>query len=139
MKVQTYPIRLATVGNCDAHDITAAAAEIIVRSGLHAGTITIFCPSSTSGLTTVEFETGCVEDLRRMFEELIPSHRAYAHNDTWEDGNGHAHMRASLLGPSLVVPFTGGRLTLGRWQQIVYVDFDIRPRTRELIVQVMGE
>jgi secondary thiamine-phosphate synthase enzyme len=139
MGVQTYPLRLAAKGNGDAHDITLAVAEVVAHSGFEAGIVTVFCPSSTSALTTIEFESGCVQDLQRMFDELVPSHREYAHNATWDDGNGHSHMRASLLGPSLTVPFTGARMTLGRWQQIVYVDFDIRPRTRELIVQVMGE
>jgi secondary thiamine-phosphate synthase enzyme len=139
MTVQTYPLQLAAKGNGDAHDITGAVAEVVAQSGLEAGTVTIFCPSSTSALTTIEFESGCVQDFQRMFEELVPSRREYAHNATWDDGNGHSHIRASLLGPSLTVPFTGGRMTLGRWQQIVYLDFDIRPRSRELIVQVMGE
>jgi secondary thiamine-phosphate synthase enzyme len=139
MQVQTYPVRLSTSGNTDVHDITDAVQEVVERSGAKAGTATIFCPSSTSALTTIEFEPGCVADLKRLFEELVPSKRDYAHNATWDDGNGHSHQRASLLGPSLTVPFTGGRLTLGTWQQIIYVDFDIRPRKRELIVQVMGE
>ncbi len=139
MSVQTYPIRLSTNGNTEVREISGAVQEVVTRSGLAAGTATVFCPSSTSGLTTIEFESGCVADLKRMFEELLPSSREYAHNATWDDGNGHSHLRASLLGPSLTVPFTGGRLTLGTWQQIVYVDFDIRPRNRELIVQVMGE
>jgi secondary thiamine-phosphate synthase enzyme len=139
MAVMTYPIELTTGGNVDVHDISQAVAEVVARSELLAGTVTIFCPSSTSALTTVEFEPGCVADLRRMFEDLVPSNRAYDHNATWDDGNGHSHMRAALLGPSLTIPFTGRRMTLGRWQQIIYVDFDIRPRTRELIVQVMGE
>jgi secondary thiamine-phosphate synthase enzyme len=139
MPVATFPIRLSTRGQTDVHDITRAVAEIVARSGLQAGAVTIFCPSSTSGLTTIECEPGCVADLRAMFEELIPSDREYAHNATWDDGNGHSHLRAALLGPSLTVPFTGGELVLGRWQQIVYVDFDIRPRQRELIVQAMGE
>jgi secondary thiamine-phosphate synthase enzyme len=139
MAVMTFPIQLATHGHGDVRDISGAVAEVIARSGLKAGTVTVFCPSSTSGVTTIEYEPGCVADLQRMFEELVPSHREYAHNSTWDDGNGHSHMRASLLGASLTVPFTGAQLTLGRWQQIIYVDFDIRPRSRELIVQVMGE
>ncbi|MBN1438976.1 MAG: YjbQ family protein [Anaerolineales bacterium] len=139
MKVQTYPIRLSTKGQTDVRDVTGAVQEVVDRSGLAAGAATIFCPSSTSALTTVEFEPGCVADLRRMFEELLPSAREYAHNATWDDGNGHSHLRAALLGPSLTVPFTGSRLTLGTWQQIIYVDFDIRPRQRELIVQLIGE
>ena len=139
MSVKTYPIRLSTQGNTEVRDITGAVGEVIARSELTAGTVTIFCPSSTSGLTTIEYEPGCVADLRRMFEEMIPSAREYAHNAAWDDGNGHSHLRAALLGPSLTVPFTAGRMTLGTWQQIIYVDFDIRPRQRELIVQVMGE
>jgi secondary thiamine-phosphate synthase enzyme len=139
MGVQTYPIRLSTAGNTEVRDITEAVQEVVDRSGFAAGAATVFCPSSTSALTTVEFEPGCVADLRRMFEELLPSDRDYAHNAAWDDGNGHSHLRAALLGPSLTVPFTGSRLTLGTWQQIIYVDFDIRPRKRELIVQIIGE
>jgi secondary thiamine-phosphate synthase enzyme len=139
MSVQTYPIRLSTRGQTDVRDITEAVQEVVARSGFAAGTVTVFCPSSTSALTTIEFEPGCVADLQRMFEELLPSTREYAHNATWDDGNGHSHLRAALLGPSLTIPFTGGRLTLGTWQQIIYVDFDIRPRKRELIAQLMGE
>jgi secondary thiamine-phosphate synthase enzyme len=139
MNVQTYPIRLSTNGQTDVRDITAAVQEVVDRSGLKGGTATVFYPSSTSALTTIEYEPGCVSDLKRMFEELLPASREYAHNATWDDGNGHSHLRASLLGPSLTVPFAGTRLTLGTWQQIIYVDFDIRPRKRELIVQLIGE
>jgi secondary thiamine-phosphate synthase enzyme len=87
----------------------------------------------------VEYESGALADLKRMFEDLVPSGRSYQHNATWEDGNGHSHMRASLLGPSLTIPFVGKTLTLGTWQQIIYIDFDVRPRQRELVVQMMGE
>ncbi len=139
MAVRTASISLSTRGNTDIHEITAEVARLVAQSGLKTGVVTIFCPSSTSGLTTVEYEPGCVNDLKRMFEELVPANRFYDHNDTWDDGNGHSHMRASLLGPSLSVPFVDGRLTLGTWQQIVYLDFDIRPRRRELIVQMVGE
>lgn len=139
MTVKTYPIRLSAKGDTDIHDITGAVQEVVARSGLAAGTVTVFCPSSTSALTTIEYEPGCLADLRGMFEELIPSGREYAHNATWDDGNGHSHLRAALLGPSLTVPFTGRELTLGAWQQIIYVDFDIRPRQRELIVTLIGE
>jgi secondary thiamine-phosphate synthase enzyme len=139
MTVKTFPLRLSTRGHTDVHDITRSVAEAVGRSGLQAGTVTVFCPSSTSALTTIEFEPGCVADLQRMFEELLPSARDYAHNATWDDGNGHSHLRASLLGPSLTIPFSGGQPTLGTWQQIIYVDFDVRPRQRELVVQVMGE
>ncbi len=139
MPVKTGSLTLNTRGNTDIHDITGEVARLVVQSGLTAGTVTIFCSSSTSGLTTVEFEPGAVADLKRMFEELVPSNRDYAHNATWDDGNGHSHMRASLLGPSLTIPFIGKTLTLGTWQQVIYVDFDIRPRRRELVVQMVGE
>jgi secondary thiamine-phosphate synthase enzyme len=139
MPVKTGNISLSTRGNTDIHDITREVTRLIEQSGLKSGTATIFCPSSTSGLTTIEFESGAVADLKRMFEELIPSNRDYAHNATWDDGNGHSHMRASLLGPSLTIPFVEKTLTLGTWQQVIYIDFDIRPRHRELVVQVVGE
>jgi secondary thiamine-phosphate synthase enzyme len=139
MPVKTGSISLNTRGNTDIHDITNKLARLVTETGLKSGTVTIFCPSSTSGLTTVEFEPGAVADLKRMFEELVPSNRDYAHNATWDDGNGHSHMRASLLGPSLTIPFVEKTLTLGTWQQVIYVDFDIRPRRRELVVQMVGE
>ena len=139
MAVKTGSLKLSTRGNVDIHDITKEVAGLVEQSGLKEGTVTIFCPSSTSGLTTVEFESGAVADLQRMFEELVPSNRDYAHNATWDDGNGHSHMRASLLGPSLTIPFVDKDLTLGAWQQVIYVDFDIHPRQRELVVQILGE
>jgi secondary thiamine-phosphate synthase enzyme len=139
MLVITGNISMNTYGNTDICDITKELERLIVESGLKSGTLTVFCPSSTSGLTTVEFESGAIADLKRMFEELIPSKRDYAHNATWDDGNGHSHMRASLLGPSLTIPFVEKSLTLGTWQQVIYVDFDIRPRHRELVVQIVGE
>jgi secondary thiamine-phosphate synthase enzyme len=139
MPVKTLTIQVSTVGNADVHDITDAVARKIAHSGLEDGTVTIFCPSSTSGVTTIEYETGAVSDLKRLFDEILPAGREYAHNARWGDGNGHSHVRGSLLGPSLTVPFTAGRLTLGTWQQIIYVDFDNKSRKRELILQVMGE
>jgi len=139
MPVKTFSISLDTLGNADIHDITVQVASHIAQSGLKDGTVTIFCPSSTSGLTTIEFESGAISDLKRLFEEIIPSNREYAHNARWGDGNGHSHIRASLLGPSLTIPFAKGHLLLGTWQQIIYVDFDNRPRKRELILQVIGE
>jgi len=139
MPVKTGSLTLSTRGEADVHDITDELARLVAESGLHAGTVTVFCPSSTSGVTTIEYEPGAVADLRRLFDEIIPPGRAYAHEAAWHDGNGHSHVRAALLGPSLTVPFVAGRLTLGTWQQIIYVDFDIRPRRRELVVQIMGE
>jgi secondary thiamine-phosphate synthase enzyme len=139
MTVKSLSIRLSTRGDADIRDITDQVERQVAQSGIENGTVTIFCPSSTSGVTTIEYESGAVSDLKRLFDEIIPPKREYAHNARWHDGNGHSHVRASLLGPSLTVPFVNGRLTLGTWQQIVYVDFDNRPRSRELILQVMGE
>jgi secondary thiamine-phosphate synthase enzyme len=139
MKVKTGSLAFQTHGQTDILDLTQDVKRLLKTSELLNGTLTIFCPSSTSGLTTVEFEPGAVADLKRLFEELVPSSRDYDHNATWQDGNGHAHMRASLLGASLTIPFVEGILTLGTWQQIVYLDFDNRPRHRELVVQMIGE
>src|SRR5687767_2343253 len=139
MPIKTTSISLQTQGNADIHDITDQLTKAVSKSGLTSGTATIFCPSSTSALTTIEYESGAVSDLRRLFDELIPSNREYAHNERWHDGNGHSHVRAALLGPSLVIPFVEGKLTLGTWQQVIYVDFDNRPRQRELVVQLIGE
>jgi secondary thiamine-phosphate synthase enzyme len=139
MPVITFPFPLTSLGNAEVHEITDQVARHVSQSGLKNGTVTIFYPSSTSGVTTIEYEPGAVSDLKRLFDEIVPPNRDYAHNARWDDGNGHSHIRASLLGPSLTVPFANGRLTLGTWQQIIYVDFDNKPRKRELILQVIGE
>ena len=139
MTVTTKAIELQTRGNGDMHDITQAASSAVRETGLRDGTVTIFCPSSTSALTTIEYESGCISDLQRLFDEIVDPARHYAHNARWGDGNGHSHVRAALLGPSITVPFVDGRLTLGTWQQIIYVDFDNRSRQRRLVAQVMGE
>jgi len=139
MTVKTGSISLSTQSNTDIHDITDAIANVISNSGLKAGTVTVFCPSSTSALTTIEYESGAVSDLKRLFEEIVPQNREYAHNARWHDGNGHSHVRAALLGPSLTIPFVEGQLTLGTWQQVIYVDFDNKPRRRELVLQIIGE
>ncbi len=139
MPVKTLTLHFNTRGNADIHNVTEKVEQAVSESGLKTGTVTIFTPSSTSGLTTIEYESGVLNDLRRTFEEIIPSNREYDHNARWGDGNGHSHVRAALLGASLTVPFVNGRLTLGTWQQIIFVDFDVRPRQRELVLQVMGE
>ena len=137
--VKTGSIQLSTRGNADVKDITTEIARVINASEIRNGTVTIFCPSSTSALTTIEYESGCVSDLRRLFDEIVPQNRDYAHNARWHDGNGHSHVRAALLGPSLTIPFVEGSLMLGTWQQVIYVDFDVRARHRELILQIIGE
>jgi secondary thiamine-phosphate synthase enzyme len=137
--VVTKKLSLQTRGNADTHDITNAVAGVVAESGVRSGIATLFCPGSTSGLTTIEFEPGAVADLQQVFDEVVPPGRYYRHNERWHDDNGHSHVRAALLGPSLTVPFVDGSLTLGTWQQIIYVDFDVRPRHRDIVVQIMGE
>jgi secondary thiamine-phosphate synthase enzyme len=139
MTVSSHQLEFSTQGNAQMQDITGAVQEIVRSCGLASGVVTIFCPGSTHGLTTIEFERGALSDLRRLFDEIVPADQPYLHNQRWGDGNGHSHVRAALLGPSLTVPFVGGQLTLGTWQQIIHVDFDNRPRKRTLAVQVMGE
>ncbi len=137
--VKTTNISLNTRGNADIHDVTDAVADSIRQSGMRNGTVTIFCPSATTALTTIEYESGALNDLRRLFDEIVPPNREYAHNERWHDGNGHSHVRAALLGASLTVPFVDGQMTLGTWQQIIHLDFDNRSRQRKLVVQIMGE
>jgi secondary thiamine-phosphate synthase enzyme len=139
MVVKTQTIQLNTRGNADVLDITDQVSHGLAETGLKDGIVTIFCPSSTSGLTTIEYEPGAIRDLQRLFDEIVPPDRQYAHNARWGDGNGHSHVRAALLKASLTVPFVDGRLLLGTWQQIIYVDFDNRSRRRDLVVQIMGE
>jgi secondary thiamine-phosphate synthase enzyme len=139
MTVKTLTANLNTQGNADIQDITDQVAQAVTESGLDNGVVTVFTPSSTSGLTTIEYESGCVSDLRRLFDEIIDPEQHYAHNARWGDGNGHSHVRAALLGASFSVPFVNRRLTLGTWQQIIFVDFDNRQRRRELVIQLMGE
>lgn len=137
--VQSEYIEFSTNGDADVIDVTDQVAQVVADAGMTSGIVTLFTPSATSGLTTIEYESGCISDLRRLFDEIIDPQRHYAHNARWGDGNGHSHVRAALLGPSLTVPFVNGRLTLGTWQQIIFVDFDNRSRRRRLVVQVMGE
>ncbi len=137
--VNTGMIRFSTEGHGDMIDITNKVAELVRQSDLEDGIVTVFTPSSTSALTTIEYESGALSDLQRLFDEIANPDRPYAHNARWGDGNGHSHIRAALLGPSLTIPFSGKQLTLGTWQQIILVDFDNRPRQRELVVQMLGE
>jgi secondary thiamine-phosphate synthase enzyme len=139
MSVKSASIQLNTQGNADIHDITDQVAGVVRQSGLQSGIVTVFCPSSTSALTTIEYEAGALSDLRRLFDEIVDPERHYAHNARWGDGNGHSHVRAALLKASFTVPFIDRHLKLGTWQQIIYIDFDNRPRRRELVVQMIGE
>jgi secondary thiamine-phosphate synthase enzyme len=137
--IHTGMIPLKTRGHSDMHDLTRAVQQIVDESGISSGIVSVFTPSSTSALTTIEFESGALDDLRRALEEIAPSDADYKHNLRWGDGNGHSHLRAALVGPSLTLPIRGRRLSLGTWQQILFIDFDVRPRQREVVVQVMGE
>ncbi|MBI2860298.1 MAG: YjbQ family protein [Chloroflexi bacterium] len=130
---------LRTGGHCDMIDITPEVEGRLSRSGAREGTVTLFVPGSTAGITTIEYEPGLIADFKAMWERLAPSDIAYDHDRRWGDGNGYSHVRASLLGPSLAVPFAEGRLALGDWQQIVLVDFDNRPRSRQVVVQIAGQ
>ena len=137
--VVTESIRFKTRGDGEVVDITDQVARKVADSELTDGTITIFSPSATSSLTTMEYESGAVTDLQALFERLVPQSAEYSHNLRWGDGNGHSHARAALFGPSLTVPFVNQRLTLGTWQQIVFLDFDVRPHDRKLVLQIIGE
>ncbi|MDE3089843.1 MAG: secondary thiamine-phosphate synthase enzyme YjbQ [Chloroflexota bacterium] len=137
--VVTHELHLRTRGGYDVQDITAQVARAVKESKLAAGIVTIFCPGSTGGLTTIEFEDGVIRDLRQVLDEITPPDRAYRHHLRWHDDNGHSHIRAALIGPSLTVPFVDGALTLGTWQQIVFCDFDTSPRSRSLVIQIIGE
>jgi secondary thiamine-phosphate synthase enzyme len=132
-------IALSGTADTDAADVTERVAGIVTRSGVQEGLCVVFVPGSTAAVTTIEFEPGVVEDLKRAVEKFAPRDVRYAHDAAWGDGNGYAHVRAALLGPSLAVPVADGRLTLGTWQQIVVLDFDNRPRRRRVVVQVTGE
>ncbi len=137
--VVTKKISLQSKGHCDIIDITPRVEQQIAAADINSGTVTLFVAGSTAGIATIELEPGLISDFQGMWERNVPKNTPYDHDRRWGDGNGYSHVRASLLGASLVVPFTDKRLTLGTWQQIVLVDFDNRPRPREIILQIMGE
>ncbi|MCE7958263.1 MAG: YjbQ family protein [Acidobacteria bacterium ACB2] len=137
--VVTDRIRLETRGEGEVRDVTGAVQEVVTRHGFTEGSALVFVPGSTAAVTTIEYEDGLLDDFPALFERIAPRGIRYGHEERWHDGNGHSHVRASLLGPSLAVPFSAGRLLLGTWQQVVLVDFDNRPRRRELVVQLSGE
>lgn len=139
MTVITKSITFKTKGNCDIIDITAQVTGEVEQSEVNNGAVTLFISGSTAGVTTIEYESRLLGDFKDMWDRVVPQNIPYEHNKTWGDGNGHSHVRASMLGASLTIPFAGKRLTLGTWQQIVFVDFDNRSRSRELVLQIMGE
>jgi len=138
--VKTIQIKVKTKGNCDVVNLTGRVQDALAKSQITEGAVTLFNVGSTAGITTTEYEPGLVNyDIEAAFERLAPQNARYEHEETWHDNNGHAHVRASLLGPSLTVPIVDGKLTLGTWQQIILVDFDTRPRNRTVICQMTGE
>jgi len=137
--VVTKQISLQSKGQCDIIDITPQVEQQLAEAEVNSGIATLFVAGSTAGLSTIEFESGLLSDFQSMWERTIPRNIPYDHDRRWGDGNGYSHVRASLLGASLVIPFNDKRLTLGTWQQIVLIDFDNRPRSRQIILQIMGE
>jgi len=137
--IVTRQITLQTQGNGDIIDITPDIAQEVSGSNVNSGTVTVFVAGSTAGVTTIEYEPGLVADLQDLWERITPRNITYQHDRRWGDGNGHSHVRAALLGASLVVPFIERRLILGTWQQVIVVDFDNRARSRKVVLQIMGE
>jgi secondary thiamine-phosphate synthase enzyme len=139
IEIETHRIPIQTKGNCEIVDITGQADDIVSKNNFIEGNILIFAGGSTAGITTIEYEPGLLKDYPEFFNKIAPLNIRYHHDDTWHDGNGHSHVRAAIQGASLTVPFSNGRLLLGTWQQIVFIDFDNRSRRREIIVQVTGK
>lgn len=137
--VETHTHHVSTNGQGDAHDVTHVVARAVAESGMRAGTVTVFVVGSTAGVTTIEFESGAIHDLNGVFEELAPRDGEYQHHLRWGDDNGSSHVRAALLGPSVTIPFRDRELMLGQWQQIAVLEFDTRPRRREIVIQILGQ
>lgn len=134
----TDTIQLSTRGNTDIIDITGEVVDIVNRSDISDGLVTVFCSGSTGSVTTIEYETGVVNDLKKAIEKIAPSNISYEHDARWGDGNGFSHIRAAMMKPSLTIPLIKGKIVLGTWQQVVFIDFDNRGRNRNIIVQVLG-
>ena len=139
MTVITKQISIHTKGEDDILDITDEVAESVVETKLRSGIVAVFVPGSAGALTTIEYEPGLLKDFPNMLERLAPKNLEYEHEKRWHDGNGHSHVRASLIGPSITVPFVNGRLTLGTWQQIIFIELDVQSRIRNLVLQIIGE
>jgi len=139
LTVTTKQLSINTLGEDDIVDITEDVAQAVIESSLKNGVVTVFVPGSTGALTTIEYEPGLLKDLPNILERMAPKRLEYEHERRWHDGNGHSHVRASIIGPCLTVPFVNGRLTLGTWQQIVFLELDVHSRNRQLILQIIGE
>ena len=132
-------VSISTKGFTDIIDLTDQVSAVLKRSKIDSGLVTVFCPGSTGALTTIEYESGVLEDLQKAIEKIVPSNIPYEHDRRWGDGNGFSHVRSALMKPSLTIPLIQGRLSLGTWQQIVFIDFDNRKRERNIIIHIMGE
>ncbi|MGQ9617566.1 MAG: secondary thiamine-phosphate synthase enzyme YjbQ [Candidatus Aminicenantia bacterium] len=139
MKIISDSISISTNGFTDIKDLTQEVRRKLKEANINDGIITLFVPGSTGAVTTIEFEPNLCKDMKEVFEKLIPSGIPYHHEKTWGDDNGSSHLRASFIGPSLTIPISNGNLTLGTWQQIVFIDFDTQPRRREVILKIMGK
>lgn len=139
MSCHSFTLELSGSADTDIHEVTSQVAQAVASSGVGSGLVTVHLASSTCAVTTIEYEPGCVADLKALLDRLAPQGAEYAHELRWHDGNGHSHLRAALMGPSLTVPVLEGRPVLGTWQQIVVLDFDNKPRQRRVLVQVLGE
>jgi secondary thiamine-phosphate synthase enzyme len=139
MKILTEQFTFKTKGDCDILNITEKLTSFLEQSGLQEGNATVFAVGSTASISTIEYEPGLKKDLPEILEKFIPSKKTYHHNATWGDHNGHSHLRSTLFGCSQTIPFSNGELLLGTWQQVILIDFDERPRTRKVIIQLIGE
>lgn len=139
MMVATHEVTVQTRGDGDMVDLTGQVRSCLQRSSVRSGVVTVAVVGSTAGITTIEYEPGLVADMRKAFDRIAPMGVAYEHDSRWGDGNGHAHVRASIVGPSVTLPLVDGQAVLGTWQQVVMIDFDTRPRTRRIVVQIVGE
>jgi secondary thiamine-phosphate synthase enzyme len=137
--VATHSHNISTTGQGDAHDLTALVARAVAESAIASGIVTVFVAGSTAGITTIEFEPGAIHDVNAVFESLAPRDGEYRHHLRWGDDNGSSHVRAALLGPSVTIPFTRGKLHTGMWQQIMLMEFDTSPRDRNVVIQIVGE
>lgn len=137
--IELYYIELNTKGRDEIINISDELRNILSKSNITNGNILVFVPGSTGALSTLEYEPGLIKDVPELMEKIIPENRHYHHNDTWHDGNGYSHLRATLIGPSLIIPFEKKMLILGTWQQVVFLEFDNKPHHRRIAVQIMGE
>jgi secondary thiamine-phosphate synthase enzyme len=139
MKTKTDRIQMDTLGGVQIIDITNHVQELLTKSNLNDGLATVFVPGSTASVTTIEYEPGLIADIKKALDRIAPRDGHYEHDQRWHDGNGHSHVRAAFLKPSVAIPFSNKTLMLGTWQQLVFIELDVRPRNRTIVVQLMGD